>query len=87
MVHLGKPIYLEIDNKQLNTSIDLSNLNDLVVLHFDEKDNMLGATYVLPKSSGSFGIITQSKRLLFLHFPNTFAIDEVKSVRITKGEI
>ena len=85
-VNHGKSLYLEIKHEQLNTSIDLTDLKDTLVLHFDDNDLMLGATYVLPKSSGSFGIITQSKRLLFLTFPIAFSPDEVKSVTIATGD-
>jgi hypothetical protein len=55
----------------------------MVIMHLDEKGLMQGATYVLPKSLGSFAIITQSKRLLFLTYPVSFSIDEVKSVSLT----
>jgi hypothetical protein len=77
------PFYLKIHHEQLNTSIDLSHLNDSLVIHFNDEELMLSATYVLPKSSGSFGIITQSKRLLFLPLPLPFSPDEVSSVAVS----
>ena len=77
------PFYLEIHHEQLNTSIDLSHLNDTLVLHFNEEDLMLGATYVLKRFSGSFGIITESKRLLFLPLPLPFSPDEVSTVAVS----
>lgn len=81
-VNVNESFYLEITHEHLNSSIDLSNLKDTLVLHFDENDIMQGATYVLPKTSGNFGIITQSKRLLFLSYPAAFKPDEVVSIVI-----
>jgi hypothetical protein len=74
------PIYVEIHHDQLNTSIDLSHLNDTLVILFNEEDIMLGTTYVLQKSSGSFGIVTQRMRLLFRTLPMPFSPDEVSRI-------
>jgi hypothetical protein len=82
-VNLNEPLYMEIIHQKLNTSIDLTGIKDMVFIHFDDNDDMLGATYVLPKSSGSFGIITQSKRLLFLPLPINFVLEEVIKVSIS----
>ena len=80
--NLHEPFYLEIKHEQLNSSIDLTHLKDTLVLHFDADGMVLGATFVLPKSSGSFGIVTQSKRLLFLPYPVSFIADDVVCVEI-----
>ena len=73
--HHGLCIQLQHD--QLNTQLDLGGVSPVVVLQFDEDQQFTGASLSLGTASGSFGLVTQSKRLLILPFDKDFPIGQI----------
>ena len=70
-------LYIKLQHDQLNTQLDLGGISPAVVLQFDERQQFTGASLSLGTSSGSFGLITQSKRLLILPFDKDFPIGQL----------
>lgn len=73
--HLG--LYIQLQHDQLNTQLDLAGISPAVVLQFDEYQQFTGACLSLGTASGSFGIATQSKRILILPFDKDFPIGQL----------
>ena len=71
------PLYLEIEHHQINTLLELSKVSPFVLLYFDEKLLFIGAAFSLNGSQSPFGISTQAKKILLLHYPIAFILEEV----------
>lgn len=69
--------YIKLTHDHLNTQLDLGGIAPAVVLQFDERQQFTGASLSLGTSAGSFGLITQSKRLLILPFDEQFPISQL----------
>ena len=70
-------IFIQLTHEQLNTQLDLGGVAPSVVLQFDDEQQFTGASLNLGTSSGSFGLITQSKNLLILPFDEQFPISHL----------
>jgi hypothetical protein len=70
-------IFIQLTHEQLNTQLDLGGVAPSVVLQFDDQQQFTGASLNLGTSSGSFGLITQSKNLLILPFDEHFPISHL----------
>lgn len=70
-------LYFELTHEQLNTQLDLGGIAPAVVLQFDEQGVFTGASLSLGTAAGSFGLVTQSKRLLILPFDAEFPIGQL----------
>ena len=76
------PLYLQINHHHINTVLELSNMSPFVLLYFNEKFDFTGASYSINNGNGSFGINTQAKRILFLHHPINFKLEEVLLINL-----
>ena len=72
-----KGIFIQLTHEQLNTQLDLGGVAPAVVLQFDEQGVFTGASLSLGTAAGSFGLVTQSKRLLILLFDAAFPIGQL----------
>jgi hypothetical protein len=72
-----KGIFIQFTHEQLNTQLDLGGIAPAVILQFDEDRQFTGASLSLGTSSGSFGLVTQSKNLLILPFDEHFPISQL----------
>lgn len=75
-----QPLYLEIEHSQINTLLELSKVAPFVLLYFDENLLFIGASYSLNGSQSPFGISTQAKRILVVHYPIDFQLENVTSL-------
>ena len=71
------PLFLEIEHQQINTVLELSKVSPFVLLYFDEELQFTGAAYSLNGSDSSFGVGTLYKKILLLHYPIEFRLEEV----------
>jgi hypothetical protein len=76
------PIFLEIENNQINTLLELSKVSPFVLLYFDEKLDFSGASFSLNKNKSPFTISNESKKILFLQSPISFQLKDVLSLTI-----
>ncbi len=72
-----KGIFIQLTHEQLNTQLDLGGVAPAVILQFDEQGVFTGASLSLGTAAGSFGLVTQSKRLLILPFDAEFPIGQL----------
>jgi hypothetical protein len=63
-------LFINLTHEQLNTQLDLGGIAPAVILQFDADQQFTGASLSLGTSSGSFGLVTQSKQLLILPIPD-----------------
>ena len=70
-------VFIQVTHEQLNTQLDLGSVAPAVVLQFDEQGVFTGASLSLGTTTGSFGLVTQSKQLLILPFDSTFPIGQL----------
>ncbi len=70
-------LYIQLTHEQLNTQLDLGGIAPAVILQFDDQRRFTGASLSLGTSSGSFGLVTQSKNLLILPFDENFPIGKL----------
>jgi hypothetical protein len=70
-------VFIHITHEQLNTQLDLGGIAPAVILQFDDQGRFTGASLSLGTTAGSFGLVTQSKRLLILPFDETFPIGQL----------
>ena len=70
-------IFIQLSHEQINTQLDLGGVAQSVILQFDDEQQFTGASLSLGKSSGSFGLVTQSKNLLILPFDEHFPIGQL----------
>jgi hypothetical protein len=75
------PLYLEIEHQQINTLLELTKVSPFVLLYFDEKLEFTGASYSLNSYDSPFSISTQSKKILIVHFPIDFRLEDVLNVK------
>lgn len=75
-------LYIELTHEQLNTQLDLGGIAPAVILQFDEQGRFTGASLSLGSTSGSFGLVTQSKRLLILPFDAEFPIGQLTHLEL-----
>ena len=75
------PLYLEIEIQQINTLLELTKVAPFVLLYFDEELEFTGASYSLNSYDSPFSISTQSKKILILHFPIDFRLEDVLNVK------
>ena len=71
------PLFLEIKNQQIISLLELCKVSPYVLLYFDEELNFSGASYSLNGNESSFGISTEAKKILLLHYPISFQLKEV----------
>ena len=76
------PLFLEINHQQVNTLLELSKVSPFVLLYFDETLNFIGASYSLNGFESPFGISTQAKKILVLHYPISFQLEEVSHLTL-----
>jgi len=76
------PLFLEIEHQKVNTVLELSKVSPFVLLYFDEVLLFAGAAYSLNGSDSSFGIGTIHKKILVIHYPISFQLEEVKQLTI-----
>ena len=70
-------LFIQLSHEQLNTQLDLGGVAPAVILQFDADQQFTGASLSLGTSSGSFGLVTQSKNLLILPFDEQFPINQL----------
>jgi hypothetical protein len=70
-------LYIKLQHDKLNTQLNLDNIGPAVVLQFDDRQQFTGASLSLGTGSGTFGLITHSKRLLILPFEKDFPIAQL----------
>jgi len=75
-------LYIELTHEQLNTQLDLGGIAPAVILQFDEQGRFTGASLSLGTTTGSFGLVTQSKRLLILPFDAAFPISQLTHFKL-----
>ena len=75
-------IFIQLTHEQLNTQLDLGGVAPSVVLQFDDEQQFTGTSLNLGTSSGSFGLITQSKHLLILPFDEQFPIGQLTNYKL-----
>ena len=75
-------IFIQLIHEQLNTQLDLGGIAPAVVLQFDEQGVFTGASLSLGTAAGSFGLVTQSKRLLILPFDAAFPIGQLTHLEL-----
>lgn len=75
-------VFIQVTHDQLNTQLDLGGVAPAVVLQFDEQQVFTGASLSLGTAAGSFGLVTQSKRLLILPFDAEFPIAQLTHFEI-----
>jgi hypothetical protein len=71
------PLFLEIEHQQINTLLELSKVSPFVLLYFSDDLQFTGAAFSLNGSQSPFGVSTQAKKILLLHYPITFTLEEV----------
>jgi hypothetical protein len=71
------PLHLEIEHQQINTLLELSKVAPFVLLYFDEELLCIGVAFSLNGLQSPFGISTQAKKILLLHYPTDFVLEEV----------
>jgi hypothetical protein len=76
------PLYLEIEHYQINTLLELSKVTPYVLLYFGDELQFIGATFSLNGSQSPFGISTQAKKILLLHSPISFTLEEVAYITL-----
>lgn len=79
------PLYLEVEHQQINTLLELTKVYPYVLLYFDEKDGEIlfkGAAFSLNNFDKPFVISTQYKKILVLHYPIAFKLDEVSHIKL-----
>lgn len=74
------PLFLEIENKQINTLLELSKVSPFVLLYFDEKLDFSGASFSLNENKSPFTISNKAKKILILHSPISFQLKDVLSL-------
>jgi hypothetical protein len=70
-------LFIHLTHEQLNTQLDLGGIPPAVILQFDADQQFTGASLSLGTSSGSFGLVTQSKQLLILPIDEQFPISQL----------
>lgn len=70
-------LYIKLQHDKLNTQLNLDGIGPAVVLQFDDRQQFTGASLSLGTAAGSFGLVTQSKRLLILPFDKDFPIGQL----------
>lgn len=75
-------VFIRITHWHLNTQLDLKSVAPAVILQFDEEKKFTGASLSLGTTTGSFGLVTQSKRLLILPFDAAFPIGKLTNLEI-----
>jgi hypothetical protein len=75
-------IFIQLSHEQINTQLDLGGVAQSVILQFDDEQQFTGASLSLGKSSGSFGLVTQSKNLLILPFDEHFPIGQLTNYEL-----
>ncbi len=76
-------LLIQVSHEQLNTQLDLGGIAPAVILQFDADQQFTGASLSLGTSSGSFGLVTQSKQLLILPFDEQFPIGQLTHYQLT----
>jgi hypothetical protein len=71
------PLFFEIEHQQINTLLELSKVSPFVLLYFGDELQFIGAAFSLNGSQSPFGVSTQAKKILLLHYPITFQLEEV----------
>lgn len=71
------PLFLEIQHQQINTFLELSKVSPFVLLYFDNELVFIGAAFSLNDSISPFGINTQARKILLLHYPIVFILEDV----------
>lgn len=75
-------VFIQVTHEQLNTQLDLGSVAPAVVLQFDGQGVFTGASLSLGTTTGSFGLVTQSKQLLILPFDAAFPIGQLTHSKI-----
>jgi hypothetical protein len=75
-------LFIQLSHEQLNTQLDLGGLAPAVILQFDDEQQFTWASLSLGTSSGSFGLVTQSKNLLILPFDEQFLIGQLTHYKL-----
>jgi hypothetical protein len=75
-------VFIQVTHEQLNTQLDLGGVAPAVVLQFDEQGVFTGASLSLATAAGSFGLVTQSKRLIILPFDAEFPIGQLTHLEL-----
>jgi hypothetical protein len=75
-------LFIQLSHEQLNTQLDLGGVAPAVILQFDADQQFTGASLSLGTSSGSFGLVTQSKNLLILPFDEQFPISQLTHFKL-----
>ncbi|MFM7682857.1 MAG: hypothetical protein ACKO7P_08930 [Bacteroidota bacterium] len=75
-------LYIKLTHEQLNTQLDLGGIAPAVILQFEEQGRFTGASLSLGTTTGSFGLVTQSKRLLILPFDAAFPIGHLTHFKL-----
>ena len=76
------PLFIKIEHQKINTLLELSKVSPFVLLYFDETLNFIGASYSLNGFESPFGISTQAKKILLLHYPISFQLEEVSHLTL-----
>ncbi len=71
------PLFLEIEHQQITTLLELSKVSPFVLLYFSDDLQFTGAAFSLNGTQNPFGVSTQAKKILLLHYPITFTLEEV----------
>ena len=78
----GMTLYLKKAHSNLNTVIDATQAADSVVLYFDEeKEKLLGASYIVNKSDAPFALQTQAEHLLIVPLPISFDLQQIVKIK------
>ncbi len=76
------PLLLVINHQQVNSLLELSKVSPFMLLYFDDYLLHTGASFSLNGFNSPFGISTQSKKALLLHFPISFQLEDVLCLNI-----
>ena len=75
-------VFIQVTHEQLNTQLDLGGIAPAVILQFDDQGRFTGASLSLGTTTGSFGLVTQSKRLVILPFDAAFPIGQLTHLEL-----
>jgi hypothetical protein len=71
------PLFLEVEHHKVNTVLHLDKMSPFVLLYFNDNLEFEGAAYSLNSYDGSFGVGTIYKKILLIHYPIDFALENV----------
>jgi len=80
------PLVIVVKHQGLSTLIDLTGMNDCVVLQFGADRYFTGATYFQHCNTGAFMIQSQARFILLMPLPLPFPLEETEELQLKATE-